>query len=348
MGIDCSCLRLDQLEEKTIITGTASHNRAQSNAHQLQPEIIEKDELSGETLECSDCRSQCQLSLLSRKYLAKNLLKSPSNFFEALPEPLDFYVPEVIKQIEAYLYSIPLHPPPKVYRLSASEVYQGLFDDHLRKTGLGIQMVNDEKYIGVFVRGRREGYGRIIKTDSSVYEGDFSGGMPNGEGTCIEGEIRYKGLFKNGVKSSYGREDWPDKSVYFGEFSENFKHGNGKFVWGNGNEFEGQFQHGDISGTGVFKWKNGKAYCGQWKKNKMHGFGEFLWPDGKKYIGYYRKDVKHGDGTLIWPDGREYEGQWKHGLQHGVGYYKWYNKLKEKQEQRKGEWSKGNRVQWLN
>ena len=85
----------------------------------------------------------------------------------------------------------------------------------------------------------------------------------------------------------------------------------------------------------------------QWKKYKMHGFGKFLWPDGKKYIGYYRKDVKHGDGTLIWPDGREYEGQWKHGLQHGVGYYKWYNKIKEKQEQKKGEWSKGNRVQWL-
>jgi hypothetical protein len=36
------------------------------------------------------------------------------------------------------------------------------------------------------------------------------------------------------------------------------------------------------------------------------------------------------------------------GLQHGIGYFRWHNKVKDKQEQKKGEWANGNRVQWLN
>lgn len=346
MGVDCSCMRIDMLEDKTIITGSL-HHRAPSNAYNLQSEHIEKkEEFSLPTLENTDS-SQFLLTSLSRRYLAKKFLSFPSNFFNSLPHSLDFYVPEPIKEIEKLLYQIPCQVSPEVYKLSSSEIYQGGFDTYLRKTGFGLQLINNEKYLGVFVLGKREGYGRIIKANMNVYEGDFVNGEMNGEGNCIENGIRYKGMFKNGLKSGVGREEWPDKSVYFGEFLKNLKHGHGKFEWGNENKFEGQFVKGDISGTGVFLWKNGKRYQGQWKKNKMHGFGQFTWPNGKKYIGYYKRDMKHGKGTLVWPDGREYEGHWKNGLQHGIGYYKWFNKLKDQQEQRKGEWEKGTRVQWL-
>ena len=337
------------LEEKTIIIAGEYHQHPQREIilRASSLDVADKSENSDETLENSDTNSTLLLWSLAKRYLCKKSLLNPGNFFVLCNNPLDFYVSELIKETESFLYPILLKVPPEVYKISATEIYQGSFDEYLRKSGFGIQVINGEKYTGYFTKGHREGYGRVLNHGNNVYEGDFKNGKLEGEGICIERGIKYKGMFKNGLKSGDGREEWPDKSFYCGQFEKNLKHGNGKFSWSNGNEFEGDFEDGNISGEGTFKWKNGKEYKGHWKNNKMHGYGEFKWPNGKAYKGYYKKDVKHGVGTLVWPDGREYEGQWKKGLQHGIGYYKWFNKLKDKQEQRKGEWEEGNRIKWL-
>ena len=121
--------------------------------------------------------------------------------------PFDFYVSSLIKETESLLYPISLKISPDVYKISSNEIYQGLFDEYLRKSGFGLQRINGEKYTGFFIRGRREGYGRVIYEDNSVYEGNFKNGMLEGEGICIERGIKYKGMFKNGKKSGIGREE---------------------------------------------------------------------------------------------------------------------------------------------
>jgi hypothetical protein len=347
-------MKIELLEEKTIIT--LDHQRLQQSevcplypAADITENSSEKHEDSLGTTDNFEISTFLPLKTLSRKYLTKKTLLNPRNFFSLCQEPIEAYVCDPIKEIESYLCKIPNPVSPEVYKLSHNEIYQGHFTRYLRKDGMGVQVLAEEKYTGHFVRGQRHGYGRLIKaTGKTYYEGNFNCGKLQGEGMCVEDGIKFTGLFVNGLKSGKGKEEWPDKTVYIGDYCNNLKHGYGKFIWGNGNLFEGQLKNGDISGTGVFQWKNGKLYSGQWKKNKMHGFGEFKWPDGKVYQGFYKKDLKHGTGRLVWPDGREYEGEWKKGLQHGLGYYKWYNKLKEKQEQRKGEWSEGNRINWIN
>jgi hypothetical protein len=47
--------------------------------------------------------------------------------------------------------------------------------------------------------------------------------------------------------------------------------------------------------------------------------------------------------SIYRPDGRKYEGDWKNGKQHGVGIY-----TSASGKTKKGEWSEGKRIQWLN
>ena len=331
-------MHTDLLEEKTILIADPSQLKksfivnSTSEIHENNLETIENSTIS--------------LTSLSRKFLVKSL--KPSNFYSILEDPLCTYVDEQVQFYESYL--TPVHTPGQcqVFRLAPTEVYQGAFDSLYRKTGFGVQVLASEKYTGSFCRGSRNGFGRLVTRDGSLYEGDFFRGKLEGDGISLENGLKYRGNFRGGVKWGKGQEDWPDKTVYVGDFVNGLKHGKGKFTWANGNRYKGGFESGSISGKGRFIWKNGNEYKGTWKDNQMHGFGVFKWPDGKVYAGQYREDKKHGKGTLVWPDQREYEGEWVEGLQHGEGVYKWFNKMKGVKEMRTGVWELGNRKQWVN
>jgi hypothetical protein len=331
-------MRTDQLEEKTIMIG----DPIQLKKSFIINESCEIQENSRETIETSTIH----LTTLCRKFLTRSL--KPSNFYEEQEASLSCFVHEQIQFYESYLTPVLIPTHCKVFKISDCEVYQGAFDSLMRKTGFGAQVLSDEKYTGNFIKNLRSGFGRLVKSDGSLYEGDFVKGRPEGEGICLENGLKYRGMFKAGLKWGKGQEDWPDKTVYIGEFENNLKHGKGKFIWANGNKYKGEFEYGNISGKGRFCWKNGNEYKGTWKDNQMHGHGTFKWPDGKVYVGQYLEDKKHGKGTLVWPDQREYEGMWFNGMQHGEGVYKWFNKMKGVQESRTGLWENGNRIQWIN
>jgi hypothetical protein len=346
MGANCSCMRFDLLEEKTILIADIHHLNYKPSTETLNHlKSTSRCENSNETSEDSD--STRSLSSLSRRFLALKSLKSPALFFQACEKPFEAYIPERIAYIESLLspISIPLSFP--VFQLKNDEIYQGGFDDCLRKSGFGLQLLAGEKFIGYFSKGKRHGFGRLLKADESVFEGDFFEGLLEGDGICIENGIRYKGNFSKGMKAGEGREEWPDKTVYEGEYWQNLKHGKGKFEWANGNRFKGEIENGEICGVGRFTWKNGKKYKGMWKDNKMHGKGVFYWPNGDVYEGEYFEDKKHGEGKMIFADNREYEGEWTNGVQHGTGVYKWFNKMKNAQESRTGVWENGVRVKWI-
>ena len=85
----------------------------------------------------------------------------------------------------------------------------------------------------------------------------------------------------------------------------------------------------------------------------MDGFGVFEWPDGRKYSqflyllyfrfsGQYKDNEKHGKGIFEWPDRRKFIGEWMNGLQEGEGVF-----IGSLGSIRKGEWKKGERVQWV-
>ena len=75
----------------------------------------------------------------------------------------------------------------------------------------------------------------------------------------------------------------------------------------------------------------------------MQGKGIFTWPDGRKYEGEFINDKKEGYGTFYWPDGKIYKGNWKDGQQDGEGEI--FDPKKNKT--RKGIWSKGKKIQWI-
>jgi len=197
-------------------------------------------------------------------------------------------------------------------------------------------------------KGFRHGYGTLIRSDGSKYEGFFSNDEINGRGRYIDsqGTFHYEGLFKNNkangkgsyflsdgtkyigdweddLQQGYGEDITPDGTVYVGQFKDGEKNGKGKVTWTDGSTFEGDFVNGMIHGYGVYKWSDKREYKGHWMNGKMHGKGIFTWPDGKYYDGEYKNDKKDGFGKYFW-DGKCYEGTWFNGKQNGYGsvYFK--------------------------
>ena len=121
------------------------------------------------------------------------------------------------------------------------------------------------------------------------------------------------------------------------------KKGFGKFKWKNGALYEGEFDNDMLNGRGTYTFPDGKKYNGQWKNNKMDGHGRFEWPDGRVYEGEYKDGKKEGIGEYRYPDGRIYKGMWKDGKQQGKGMFY----IQEKKIWKKGIWSNGKRIEWI-
>ena len=78
---------------------------------------------------------------------------------------------------------------------------------------------NHAKFEGQWVAGTdvREGVGKQIWPDGSMYAGEYKNGMKQGKGKFI----------------------WADQSSYKGEFKENDLHGLGEYIWADGRVYNG-------------------------------------------------------------------------------------------------------------
>tara|TARA_B100001057_G_scaffold153147_1_gene153279 strand:- start:1231 stop:2679 length:1449 start_codon:yes stop_codon:yes gene_type:complete len=150
---------------------------------------------------------------------------------------------------------------------------------------------SDGTYEGNLINNKREGYGRFIFNDGTIYEGEFSGDKINGKGNMV----------------------WENGSLYQGNYLDGKRHGFGKFKWPNGDIYEGEFKDGNLDGIGKMIQKKVGIYEGEYVDGKRNGSGKFKWPNGDLYVGEFKDGKLNGYGKMIRKDGSEDDGKWLNG-----------------------------------
>ncbi len=69
----------------------------------------------------------------------------------------------------------------------------------------------------------------LMPSISKTYEGKCKNGLANGKGIA-EGTDRYEGQFSKGLPGGEGKYTWADGSTYSGEWVEGMRHGIGKYT----------------------------------------------------------------------------------------------------------------------
>lgn len=139
------------------------------------------------------------------------------------------------------------------------------------------------RYVGAFVNGLYDGYGRLTFVDEGLF---------------------YKGRWKQGEKSGYGVLWDSENNVYMGAWLNDRRNGTG-----------GQFYRveGWVEGSHGEPWlkENTENYTGEFKNGVFYGYGTYRWADGVKYIGEWAANKKHGKGYFDYGTGmrsnREFE-----------------------------------------
>ena len=225
------------------------------------------------------------------------------------------------KETQKYLNQINCDLKKFQLRLKNGSIYIGYMDSDWNMAGYGILIKSDgTKYEGTFKNNSFWGKGRIIDAQGNCYEGEFKSNKPNGYGKLIKKNgATYIGQWKNNKQHGEGEEIFPDGSRYVGPFFLGNKNGYAKMNWPDGSSYEGNFSNNNFEGMGTYRWKDGRKYKGYWKDKKMEGIGFYEWPDKIRYYGQFHNDMKNGFGILISSRDKKYEGEWRNGKQNGYG-----------------------------
>lgn len=153
-------------------------------------------------------------------------------------------------------------------------LYEGNFKDSLYE-GKGNLKIGKMNYIGYFVRGKKDGEGRLeVLSDGEieVYEGKFKNDeLKTGKLVTSSGDI-YEGTFDNYQLQGKGK-------AYFAYSKE---------------EFEGFFENGKRNGNGKLKREGVVIYDGNYVNDLPHGEGILF----NEIKGLY-ENVKMRNGMLV-------------------------------------------------
>lgn len=116
-------------------------------------------------------------------------------------------------------------------------------------------------YEGTFVHGKKEGEGKMVYKDGTIYTGQFKNNQIEGRGTYETKAHKWTGVWKEGYLEGQGEqisfgpeEDLEDEgiagnSMYKGGFTKGQKNGEGVYTWGNNfAEYSGHFSNGQLDG----------------------------------------------------------------------------------------------------
>jgi len=203
--------------------------------------------------------------------------------------------------------------------------YMGFWNLSLKPNGYGILIKSDgSRYEGYFTNGQLNGRGRYFTAKGEFFEGNFKSGTASGLGIFIhpDGNV-YRGDWHNDKTDGEGEEVFADNSTFQGSFKKGKKNGKGSYQWIDGSTYIGNFKDDLINGQGSYKWADHSSYEGEWRNNLMNGTGKFIFPDGTFYEGDFDNNKRSGQGKYNWSDEKYHIGTWKDGKQHGPGkYYK--------------------------
>ena len=125
-------------------------------------------------------------------------------------------------------------------------------------------------YVGEFKKGQRSGSGISSTSDgSSSYDGQWSNGKFNGQGTFIFSDgVKYVGQWKNGEYDGQGTLTYPEGS-YTGQWKNGKRNGQGLATLKAGGGYSGQWKDGAMSGKGAYTDENGVILIGIWAEGKL-------------------------------------------------------------------------------
>ncbi|PNT75254.1 hypothetical protein BRADI_1g29140v3 [Brachypodium distachyon] len=183
-------------------------------------------------------------------------------------------------------------------KLSNGDIYSGALSGEIPE-GSGRYIWSDSccMYEGEWRRGMRHGQGRTLWPSGAIYQGEYSGGYMDGEGTYV-GSSSYKGRWKLNRKHGLGLQTFPNGDIFQGSWVQGQMEGHGRYTWANGNTYVGTMRNGLMSGKGILTWNNGDSFQGSWLDGMMHGYGLYTWEDSGYYLGTWTRGFKDGKGTF--------------------------------------------------
>lgn len=144
------------------------------------------------------------------------------------------------------------------------------------------------RYVGDFVEGQFDGYGRleipVSATERATYLGHWERGKRNGRGTFWSG----KG------------------NLYMGQWREDLRHGQGTYVVNLPRWTDNLYSE-------FWLKENTENYSGQFEDDFYSGQGTYRWQNGSKYVGGFFANDKHGPGTFYYETGTARQQVWEHG-----------------------------------
>jgi 1-phosphatidylinositol-4-phosphate 5-kinase len=152
----------------------------------------------------------------------------------------------------------------------------------------------------------RHGAGSTRWPSGAVYDGEYSAGFKDGQGTYVvtNPSSSYKGQWKLDRKHGVGLQAYANGDVYHGSWVQGQMEGHGSYTWANGNSYVGAMRNGLMSGKGIFTWRStaagggGDSLQGNWLDGMAHGYGLYTWEGGGCYLGTWTRGLKDGKGTF--------------------------------------------------
>jgi uncharacterized caspase-like protein len=201
-------------------------------------------------------------------------------------------------------------------------------------------------YRGAMRGANLHGHGEYISR-SFKYEGDFSDGLKQGEGTYVwENGDRYQGHFSADRPDGKGRYQFSNGDTYDGEVQLGVILGRGTYTSRNGDVFDGSFTNGKPNGVGVYRFASGDRYEGDMVQGKMQGKGLYYTKGGDRVQAPFVEGRPQGKGIYYFSNGDRYEGDMDGGALTGNGAYFYASGLKYEGEIRSGQ-PQGKGVFWF-
>lgn len=126
---------------------------------------------------------------------------------------------------------------------------------------------NGCEYKGKIGINGQYGFGSFTYKDGAKYEGNFTKGLANKEGTYSFGDISYEGNFSDGLFDGFGKYKC-NSLEYKGEFKCGLPDGRGIYISKDGWKYEGNFTKGVFNGEGVVIDINGNTTKGLWDEGR--------------------------------------------------------------------------------
>ena len=199
--------------------------------------------------------------------------------------------------------------------------YEGLFLNG-KKHGYGTEtFASGRQYLGLWSVDLFHGKGVLHMDNGSTYNGDFNMGTYHGYGELTRSESSYVGYWHHGTYHGHGTHITPS-GTFEGQFYFNTRCGHGIFTDRKGNIYNGSWRQGQREGKGIYTTDD-SVYTGLWKYDVQSGPGVLVSKIHGRYEGHFRRRKRHGQGTQTWIDGTTYEGGWSRGKQSGYGTQTW-------------------------